>query len=73
MFYEICVFVDRLRNRNPEPKSFKNHRTSHSKHSHYLEAQNNSETSISLNVCSLPRENARARSSARLERRTLNP
>ena len=39
----------------------------------YLAQQNECESSISLNACSLPRENAWARSSVRLERRTLNP
>jgi Post-segregation antitoxin CcdA len=39
----------------------------------YMETPNQTVSSKSLNPCSLPRENGWARSSVRLERRTLNP
>ena len=39
----------------------------------YMETQNIKPSSMSLNERSLQRESSRARSSARLERRTLNP
>ena len=40
---------------------------------YYLRQQNKTVSSISLNPCSLQRENGWARSSVRLERLTLNP